>query len=210
MKETKEKIKILSDNTVITLDNIEKLSKCLALSAVKGFKKYSFYFIQKVEQLHKQLQYDICYHKPLENYSNAYDLVQEASLFLCSYIGNKLGDICVTSKSRFGVIDTIKSACLRKLQVYLRKEFKYENNTTNEEEYLEIAIEKPIFKEKQDYSEVKQIAKQLVKTKLEAQIFQYFFDGVTPKLVAEFLQISTDKVYKRRRKFKDRYKMYIA
>ena len=203
MKETKEQIRILSDNTVITLDNIEKLSKCLALSAVKGFKKYSFYFIQKVEQLHKQLQYDICYHKPLENYSNAYDLVQEVSLFLCTYIGSKLGDICISSKSRFGVIDTIKTA-------YLRKEFKYENNTTNEEEYLEIAIEKPILEGKQDYSKVKEIARKVIQTKLEAQIFYYLYNGVTPKLVAEFLNISTDKVYKRRRKFRERYRMYCA
>ena len=210
MKETKEQYTFLSDNTVITLDNIEKLSKCLALSAVKGFKKYSFYFIQKVEQLHKQLQYDICYHKPLENYSNAYDLVQEASLFLCKYIGNKLGDICTSSKSRFGVVDTIKSACLRKLQVYLRKEFKIENNTSDEEEYLEIAIEKPILEEKKDYSKVKEVARKVIQTKLEAQIFYYLYNGVTPKLIAEFLHISTDKVYKRRRKFRERYKMYCA
>ena len=210
MKETKEKFTLLRDNAVISLDNIEKLSKCLALSAVKGFKKYSFYFIQKVEQLHKQLQYDICYHKPLENYSNAYDLVQEASLFLCSFIGQKMGDICITSKSRFGVVDTIKTACLRKLQVYLRKEFKYENNTSDEEDYLEIAIDKPIFEEKQDYSKVKEIARKVIQTKLEAQIFYYLYNGVTPKLVAEFLQISTDKVYKRRRKFRERYRMYCA
>lgn len=210
MKVTKEQIRILSDNTVITLDNIDKLSKCLALSALKGFKKYSFYFIQKVEQLHKQLQYDICYHKPLENYSNAYDLVQEASLFLCTYIGSKLGDICTSSKSRFGVIDTIKTACLRKLQVYLRKEFKYENNTTNEEEYLEITIEKPILEGKQDYSKVKEIARKVIQTKLEAQIFYYLYNGVTPKLVAEFLNISTDKVYKRRRKFRERYSLLFA
>ena len=36
MKEVKKKKGILDDNTVITLGNIEKLSQCFALSALKG------------------------------------------------------------------------------------------------------------------------------------------------------------------------------
>ncbi len=204
----KEKVGILNDNIVISLDNLEELSKIIALSAIKGFKRYSFNLIAKAEKLHKQLQYDICYHKPLEVYSDAYDLVQEASLFLCKYIGQKLGDVCLSSKSKFGIQDNIRYACIRTLQIYLRKEFKYVNNTTDEEECFNILSNTPKLKDEEDYSKIKQIVKKIIQTKLEAEIFHYFYNGVTPKLVAEFLQISTDKVYKRRRKFKDRYLMY--
>ena len=77
---------LVDDNIVITLDNIEKLSKILALSILKNFKKYAFGGSSKIERLHKQLQYDICYHKQTDIYSDAYDLVQEANLYLMQFL----------------------------------------------------------------------------------------------------------------------------
>ena len=96
------------------------------------------------------------------------------------------------------------------IQTYLRKELKYFNNITDEEEYLEIEDEKPIISEKEDFTKVKEITNKIVQTELEKQILCYFYNGVAPKLVAEFLQISTDKVYKRRRKFRARYNSLFA
>ena len=90
MKEVKKKKGILDENTVITLRNIEKLSQYFALCALKGIKKYAYSATPKVEKLQSLLKQDICYHKQLDTYSNAYDLVQEASLFLCKFIGHKL------------------------------------------------------------------------------------------------------------------------
>ena len=98
----------------------------------------------------------------------------------------------------------------RVIQTYLRKELKYFTNTTDDEEYPEIEDEKPIIKENEDYTKVKEITNKIVQTELEKQILYYFYNGVTPKLVAEFLQISTDKVYKRRRKFRARYNLLFA
>ena len=49
MKEVKKKKGILDDNTVITLGNIEKLSQCFALSALKDIKKYAYSATPKVE-----------------------------------------------------------------------------------------------------------------------------------------------------------------
>ena len=210
MNEVKKKSCILYDNIVITLDNLQELSKCFAVVGLKSIKKYAFSGLPKIEILQKQLYLDIHYHGELDAYSDAYDLVQEASLFLYKHLGHKLGELCMDSKSKFGVIDTIRNACLRVIQTYLRKELKYFTNTTDEEEYLEIEDEKPIIKEHEDYTKVKEITNKLVQTELEKQILYYFYNGVTPKLVAEFLQISTDKVYKRRRKFRERYRMYCA
>ena len=62
--------------------------------------------------------------------------------------------------------------------------------------------------EQQDYTKVNAIIKKLVTNKLESQILEYYYNGVEPKLIAEFLGVSADIVYKRRRKFKDRYLMY--
>lgn len=210
MNEVKKKVRILDNNIVITLDNLQKLSQYFALAGLKTVKKYAFSGMPKIERLQKQLYQDIHYHKELDTYSDAYDLVQEASLFLYKFLGHKLGELCKSSKSKSGKIDTIRNACLRVIQVYLRKELKYLNNTTDEEEYLEVVNEKPIINGKEDYTKVKEITNKIVQTKLEKQILYYFYNGVAPKLVAEFLQISTDKVYKRRRKFRERYNLLFA
>lgn len=208
MKEVKKKKGILGDNTVITLRNIEKLSQCFAQFALKSIKKYAYSATPKVERLQSLLRQDIYYHKKIDTYSDAYDLVQEASLFLCKFIGHKLGELCKSSKSKSGKIDNLKNACLRVLQVYLRKELKFSNNTVDEEECLELTSDKPIIEDKTDYTKVKEIISKIIQSKLEYQIFEYYYNGVEPKLIAEFLNISVDKVYKRRRKFKDRYAMY--
>ena len=207
MKEVKKKKGILDENTVITLGNIEKLSQCFALSALKGIKKYAYSATPKVERLQSQLKQDIYYHKKLDNYSDAYDLVQEASLFLCKFIGHRLGELCKNSKSKSGKIDNLKNACIRVLQVYLRKELKFHNNIVDENECFELIDERPIIPEKPDYTKVKEILLKIIQNKLEYQVFEFYYNGVEPKLIAEFLNISVDKVYKRRRKFKDRYAM---
>lgn len=209
MKEVKKKVSILEDNVVITLDNLQELSKCFAVVGLKSIKKYAFSGLSKIENLQKQLYLDIHYHRELDTYSDAYDLAQEASLFLYKFLGHRLGELCKNSKSKSGKIDTIRNACLRVIQVYLRKELKYFNNTTDEE-YPEIEDEKPIIHEKEDFTKVKEITNKIVQTELEKQILYYFYNGVTPKLVAEFLEISTDKVYKRRRKFRARYNLLFA
>ena len=205
MKEVKKKKGILDENTVITLENIEKLSQCFALCALKGIKKYAYSATPKVERLQNQLKQDICYHKKLDNYSDAYDLVQEASLFLCKFIGHKLGELCKDSKSKSGKIDNLKNACIRVLQAYLRKELKFHNNIVDENECFELIDDRPILNEKPDYTKVKEILSKIIQNKLEYQIFEYYYNGVEPKLIAEFLGISVDRVYRRRRKFKDRY-----
>ena len=208
MREVKKKKGILDDNTVITLGNIEKLSQCFALSALKSIKKYAYSATPKVERLQSLLRQDICYHKKLDIYSDAYDLVQEASLFLCKFIGHNLGELCINSKSKSGRTDNLKNACLRVLQVYLRKELKFHNNITDENECFEVIDERPIIEDKPDYTKVKEVISKIIQNRLELQIFEYYYNGVEPKLIAEFLNISVDKVYKQRRKFKDRYAMY--
>ena len=207
MKELKKKKGILDDNTVITLGNIRKLSQCFALSALKSIKKYAYSATPKVERLQSLLRQDICYHKKLDAYSDAYDLVQEASLFLCKFIGHKLGELCKDSKSKSGKMDNLKNACLRVLQVYLRKELKFHNNIVDENECFEVIDERPIIQDKPDYTKVKEVLSKIIQSKLELQIFEYYYNGVEPKLIAEFLNISVDRVYRQRRRFKDRYAM---
>lgn len=83
------------------------------------------------------------------------------------------------------------------------------NGNSENEELLEDIPAKDCFEEaKPDYTKVNEIIKKILTNKLESQILEYCYNGVEVKLIAEFLGVSTDIVYKRRRKFKDRYLAY--
>ena len=201
----KTKISLLND-VVITYDNIQSLGRAIALKAVKCNMRYSFYNLNKV---YKDLVRDLYNHKELDTYSNSYDLVQEAVCFLCSNVGKKLGDIYGLNR-RTHKLDTIRYACFGVVSTYLRKEIKITNNEENNDELLEfVTIENEIEKELPDYSKIIEIATKIVNTPLEKEILKYFYNGASVNNIAEFLSISTDKVYKRRRKFKDRYALYF-
>ena len=86
----KRKNEILEDNVVIGLDNIEKISKVIALASLRNFVKYTYSNTKRIETLHKQLQKDIYLHSELDTYSDAYDIVQEASLFLLKFLNKRL------------------------------------------------------------------------------------------------------------------------
>ncbi len=205
----KRKNEILENNVVISLDNIEKISKVIALASLSNFEKYAYSSSKRIEFLHKQLQKDIRHHSELDCYSDAYDLVQEASLFLLKFVGQRLGDNCTFIKSTAKAPQTIsiRMACFKTLFAYLRKEMK--NGNSENEELLEFIPAKDCFgEEKSNYTKVNKIIKCLVTNKLESQILEYYYNGVEVKLIAEFLGVSTDIVYKRRRKFKDRYLAY--
>lgn len=205
----KRKNEILEDNVVISLDNIEKISKVIALASLRNFVKFAYSNIKRIETLHKQLQKDIYLHSELDTYSDAYDLVQEASLFLLKFVGRKLGDTCTFIKPTVKAPQTIsiRMACFKTLFAYLRREMK--NGNSENEELLEFIPAKDCFEEeKPDYTKVNTIIKKLATNKLESQILEYYYNGVEVKLIAKFLGVSTDIVYKRRRKFKDRYLAY--
>ena len=62
-------------------------------------------------------------------------------------------------------------------------------------------------RKKTDYTKVKEVLYKIIQNRFEYQIFKYYYNGVKPKLIAEFLGISVDTVYRQRRRFKDRYAM---
>ena len=101
LKEEKRNNKnTLGDEVVITKDNIELLSQVIALSALKKFQNYAYGINKHIYEMHKHLQYDIARKKELDPYTDAYDLVQEASCFLCHFIGHKLGEFAPTRTFR--------------------------------------------------------------------------------------------------------------
>ena len=183
----------LTDNTVITQENILDLGKAIALKAVKGSLRYAY---GTLDYLHKDIVNDLYHHNTMDNYSDGFDIVQETVCFLCNFIGCKLGD-CYNGM-------TIRFACFKKMYAYIRKQIKVNNNEVDDELLPYIPTTETMYKEPTDYFKAKDIINTVVQTSLEKQILSYFYFGVAVNNIAEFLYISTDKVYKRRRKFKDR------
>ena len=186
----------LTDNTVITQENILDLGKAIALKAVKGSLRYAY---GTLDYLHQDIINDLYHHNIMDNYSDGFDIVQETVCFLCNFIGCKLGD-CYNGM-------TIRFACFKTIYAFIRKQIKVNNNEVDDEVLPYIPTPETI-DEPTDYSKAKEIVRAVTSTQLERQILSYFYYGVTVNNIAEFLDISTDKIYKRRRKFKDRLSAY--
>ena len=187
----------LTDNTVITNENILELGKAIALKAVKGSLQYAY---GNLDYLHKDIIFDLYHHNTTDIYSDGFDIVQETVCFLCNFLGYRLGDKCgeMTIRLTFKVI-----------YAYIRKQIKVNNNEVNDDILPYIPTANLTDKEPTDYSKARQIIKTVTATQLEKQILSYFYSGVEVKNIAEFLGISTDIVYKRRRKFRQKWLSYI-
>ena len=191
----------LTDATIITNENILDLGKAIALKAVKGSLRYAY---GNIDYLHKDIINDLYHHNTIDNYSDGFDIVQETVCFLCNYIGCKLGD-CYNGM-------TIRLSCFKAVYAFIRKQIKVNNNEVDDEVLPYIPIPETM-DNPTDYSKAKGIVRTVTSTQLEREILCYFYYGATVNNIAEFLNVSTDIVYKRRRKFKDRlsaYKLSLA
>ncbi|MCQ2382832.1 MAG: hypothetical protein MJ060_03265 [Clostridia bacterium] len=184
----------LTDATIITNENILDLGKAIALKAVKGSLRYAY---GTLDYLHKDIINDLYHHNTMDNYSDGFDVVQETICFLCNFIGYKLGD------SYNGM--TIRFACFKTIYAFIRKQIKVNNNEFDDEILPYIPAPESLDKEPTDYSKAKDIINTVVQTSLEKQILSYFYFGATVNNIAEFLSISTDKIYKRRSKFRTKW-----
>lgn len=109
---------ILDNDMVISAENVQKMGEVIALTCIKTV------IIRSGKDLHylyKGLLRDMNRTKDdYSPFSNAYDIAQEAMLFLCQHIGEKLGDDYTT---KYGKVVTIKSACYRCADNYLQKQY---------------------------------------------------------------------------------------
>ena len=89
---------ILDNDMVISAENIQRMGEVIALTCIKTV------IIRSGKDLHylyKGLLRDMNRSKDdLSPFSNAYDIAQEAMLFLCQHIGEKLGDNYITKYGR--------------------------------------------------------------------------------------------------------------
>lgn len=193
---------ILDNDVVISAANIQKIGEVIALACIKTVIVRSG---KDLHYLYKGLLKDMnCSKDDLSPFSNAYDIAQEAMLFLCQHIGEKLGDICIT---KYGKPATIRSACYRCADNYLQKQYtRHIINTVSLDERITSKSETTLDDEqKNDYTVVDGVVKQMKLTKVEQETLSHLMVGLTCIEIAKLCNVNRTTIWRRQNRIKQKY-----
>ena len=185
---------VLDNVMVISAENIQKMGEVIALTCIKTV------IIRSGKDLHylyKGLLRDMNRSKDdLSPSSNAYDIAQEAMLFLCQHIGEKLGDNYTT---KYGKVVTIKSACYRCADNYLQKQYThYLSNTISLDERITSEPVKTLDDEqKNDYTAVDGLISKMKLIAAEYDTLCAYMAGLTYLEVTRLLNVNRTTIWRR-------------
>lgn len=193
---------ILDNDVVISAANIQKIGEVIALACIKTVIVRSG---KDLHYLYNGLLRDMNRSKDdLSPFSNAYDIAQEAMLFLCQHIGEKLCDICIT---KYGKPTTIRSACYRCADNYLQKQYtRHIINTVSLDERITSESETTLDDEqKNDYTVVDGVVKQMKLTKVEQETLSHLMVGLTCIEIAKLCNANRTTIWRRQNRIKQKY-----
>ena len=187
---------------VISTENVQKMGKIIALTCIKTVIVRSG---KDLLYLYKGLLKDI--NRSKEDYSpfsNAYDIAQEAMLFLCQHIGGKLGDDYTT---KYGKVVSIKSACYRCADNYLQKQYtRYMANTISLDERITAEPETILDGEqKNDYTAVDGLIAKMNLTAVEYETLCACMAGLTYLEVTCLLNVNRTTIWRRKMSIQKKY-----
>lgn len=193
---------ILDNDVVISAENVQKMGEVIALTCIKTVIVRSG---KDLHYLYKGLLRDMNRSKDdFSPFSNAYDIAQEAMLFLCQHIGEKLGDNYTT---KYGKVVTIKSACYRCADNYLQKQYtRHIANTISLDERITSESEAILDDEqKNDYTVVDGVVKQMKLTKVEQETLSHLMVGLTCIEIAKLCNANRTTIWRRQNRIKQKY-----
>lgn len=193
---------ILDNDVVISAKNIQKIGEVIALTCIKTVIVRSS---KDLHHLYKGLLRDMNRPKDdLSPFSNAYDIAQEAMLFLCQHIGKKLGDDYIT---KYGKATTIRSACFRCADNYLEKQYtRHIINTVSLDERITEGTETILDDEqKNDYAAVDGVVEQMKLTKVEQETLSHLMVGLTCIEIAKLCNANRTTIWRRRMSLQRKY-----
>lgn len=193
---------ILDNDMVISAENIQKIGEVIALTCIKTV------IIRSGKDLHylyKGLLRDMNRSKDdYSPFSNAYDIAQEAMLFLCQHMGEKLGDICIT---KYGKTTTIRSACYRCADNYLQKQYtRHLSNTISLDERITAEPETILDDEqKNDYTVVDGLISKMNLTAVEHETLSILMAGFTMLQIGKILNVNRTTIWRRQNSIRRKY-----
>ena len=182
MKEVKKGI--LDNDMVISAENVQKIGEVITLTCIKTVIVRSG---KDLHYLYKGLLRDMNRSKDdYSPFSDAYDIAQEAMLFLCEHIGKKLGDNYTT---KYGKVVTIKSACYRCADNYLQKQYtRHLSTTINIDERITSESAKTLDDEqKNDYTAVDGLISKMKLIAVEYETHSILMAGFTMLQISRIL-----------------------
>ena len=194
---------ILDNDMVISAENIQKIGEVIALTCIKTV------IIRSGKDLHylyKGLLRDM--NRSKEDYSpfsHAYDdIAQEAMLFLCQHIGEKLDDNYTT---KYGKVVTIKSACYRCADNYLQKQYtRHMTNTISLDERITAEPETILDDEqKNDYTVVDGLISKIKLTAAEYETLSILMAGFTMLQIGRMLNVNRTTIWRRQNSIRKKY-----
>ena len=193
---------ILDNDMVISAENVQKMGEVIALNCIKTV------IIRSGKDLHylyKGLLRDMNRSKDdYSPFSNAYDIAQEAMLFLCQHIGEKLGDDYTT---KYGKVVTIKSACYRCADNYLQKQYtRYMANTISLDERITAEPNTILDDEqKNDYTVVDGLISKMKLTAVEYETLCAYMAGLIYLEVTRLLNVNRTTIWRRKMSLQKKY-----
>ncbi len=198
---------ILDNDMVISAENIQKMGEVIALTCIKTV---MFRSGKDLRCLYNGLLHDMNRAKDdYSPFSNAYDIAQEAMLFLCQHIGEKLGDDYTT---KYGKVVTIKSACYRCADNYLQKQYtRHLTNTVSLDERITAEPETILDDEqKNDYTVVDGLIAKMKLTIAEYETLCAYMAGLTYLDVTRLLNVNRTTIWRRRMSLQRKYLVSIS
>ncbi len=212
MKEVAKKCNLLRDE-VITADTVERRGIAIALKALKIVLSHSYN--RRINKLYFGLIKDMeNMSNPDHIFSDGFDLAQEASCFLCAYVGRSIYDNCAYDVK--GRPTTILKACFSKVNQMIMNERRDSLILASPEcpEVINLSVPfmiQPTIEEtekQRDY--VQSLIQRMNLTKLQYETLMCFLNGMTFTEIAKFFGIQDSSLCGRRYAIQKHYIKYIG
>lgn len=193
---------ILDNERVISAENIQRMGEAIALCCIKTVIARSG---RDLHKLYADLLHDMNREKDdYSPFSNAYDLTQEAMLFLCQHMGKRLDDVYVTKTGRK---ITIKQACFRYTDRYLDKQYtRNMANTVSLDEKIATTLETmPDNEQKNDYTAFDGLISKMKLTAVEYETLSILMAGFTMLQIGRILNVNRSTIWRRQNSIRKKY-----
>lgn len=193
---------ILDNERVISVENVQKMGEVIALCCIKTVIARSG---KDLHKLYADLLHDMNRSKDdYSPFSNAYDIAQEAMLFLCQHMGKRLDDVYVTKTGRK---ITIKQACFRYTDRYLDKQYtRHIINTVSLDERITAESETILDDEqKNDYTAVDGLIAKMKLTAVEYETLSILMAGFTMLQIGKILNVNRSTIWRRQNSIRKKY-----
>ena len=193
----------VGDDAVITANNIIRMGEVFALCSLK-------YRITRTginfHRLYQGLIHDIYRKKDnLDPYTDGYDIADTAIVFLCQYIGKRLGDII---SDRYGKSATIRQCCFRYVDSYVFRQYVAPSESSvslDETIKLPTSDLENYISSEDDYNAVDRKISEMNLTQSENNVLECYMSGLGHVETAKTLNVNRTTVWRCRQRLIKKY-----